>query len=644
MIILGKNYQVSDEYIVINPVGVIENNKLRIVDKEEKRKLFPNMGRVHSAPVHRKLTTGNFQTYEVVYSANYSQNIENSHYYEIKQVYQNINLVEIINVNTSFEQDKEILTKKIINGFNNVVETLPRIIIQTSDNYLLGPFNVAYSHEEHKVNILNNFELDKYVIYVYDNSNEQLTISSYYDKYSNITRNFSIEFPTEETLINKLDIATDEFIVKNILNTLRKQQKYGELTRKIVRELSEWINETSLDEEINLKRYEKTIKVFSKIMPNQRYDSLARELLSLSSVNDQINTFVEEKFNAEYEAFLEKQKDLLNKNDKLSTENKSLLEAIKSNKQNLQQTEHDLIKYKDFMKQKQENIEKEFLEQYFNRFIMDQTITQKDNVNGSLAEIIEYNNHGVKEISSIKELKRIFKSNLAKYNERDIGNSILSYCLMTLKFNQPMILVGNSSFRLANIIKDTFAARNSKVIFIESTEFSLQQLKSSQANDDNELNLIIIHNIHNSQAALNLLAYIQMEKEVNRNIVFTFDSKVDSKYLLEQLELYPMLIVEDRSFTVSPFKQLEKHNYTQFNLELLNEMEASFDFEDSLEDLLSYLEEEKDLDAVDFENSIKGKYKNLVYVNQLINKPQISLAYFPFLIESIKDDFNEWGK
>ena len=131
MIILGKNYQVSDEYIVINPVGVIENNKLRIVDKEEKRKLFPNMGRVHSAPVHRKLTTGNFQTYEVVYSANYSQNIENSHYYEIKQVYQNINLVEIINVNTSFEQDKEILTKKIINGFNNVVETLPKIIIQT---------------------------------------------------------------------------------------------------------------------------------------------------------------------------------------------------------------------------------------------------------------------------------------------------------------------------------------------------------------------------------------------------------------------------------------------------------------------------------------------------------------------------------
>src|SRR5690625_2377719 len=298
MIILGKNYQVSDEYIVINPVGVIENNKLRIVDKEEKRKLFPNMGRVHSAPVHRKLTTGNFQTYEVVYSANYSQNIENSHYYEIKQVYQNINLVEIINVNTSFEQDKEILTKKIINGINNVVETLPRIIIQTSDNYLLGTFNVAYSHEEHKVNILYNFELDKYVIYVYDNSNEQLTISSYYDKYSNITRNFSIEFPTEETLINKLDIATDEFIAKNILNTLRKQQKYGELTRKIVRELSEWINETSLDEEINLKRYEKTIKVFSKIMPNQRYDSLARELLSLSSVNDQINTFVEEKFNA----------------------------------------------------------------------------------------------------------------------------------------------------------------------------------------------------------------------------------------------------------------------------------------------------------------------------------------------------------
>src|SRR5699024_7247098 len=298
MIILGKNYRVNDEHIVITPVGVIEKNKLKIVNKEEKRKLFPNMGRIHSAPTHRKLTKKNFQTYEIVYSKNYSQNIENSHYYEIKQVYQNINLVEIINLNTSFEQDKDILTKRIINGFYYVVETLPRIIIQTSDNYLLGPFNVTYSHKEHQVKIINNFELDKYVIDVYDNSSEQLDISSYYDKYSDITRNFSIELPTEETLINRLDIASDEFIVKNVLNILKKQQNYGDLSRRIVRELSDWINETPLDEEINLKRFEKTIKFFSEIMPNERYDALAEELLSLPSVNDNIDICVEKKFSA----------------------------------------------------------------------------------------------------------------------------------------------------------------------------------------------------------------------------------------------------------------------------------------------------------------------------------------------------------
>src|SRR5699024_4626893 len=212
-------------------------------------------------------------------------------------------------------------------------------------------------------------------------------------------------------------------------------------------------------------------------------------------------------------------------------------------------TEQNLIKYMEFMKQKQKNIEKEFLEQYFNRFIMDKTTTQKDSV--SLAEFVEYNDHEVEEISSIEELKKIFKRNLARYNERDIGNSILSYCLMTLKFNQPMIFIGNSSFKLANIIKDTFAARNSRVIFVEVTEFSLQQLKDPRDNDDNELKLTIIHNIHNSQAAFNLLPYIQMEKEVNRCIVFTFDSKVDSEYLLKQLELYPMLVVEDRAFTAS---------------------------------------------------------------------------------------------
>src|SRR5699024_10601342 len=127
-------------------------------------------------------------------------------------------------------------------------------------------------------------------------------------------------------------------------------------------------------------------------------DALAEELLSLPSVNDNIDICVEKKFSAEYEAFQEKQRDLLNKNDKLKTENKTLLDEIESNKQNLQQTEQDLIKYMEFMKQKQKNIEKEFLEQYFNRFIMDKTTTQKDSV--SLAEFVEYNDHEVEEISS----------------------------------------------------------------------------------------------------------------------------------------------------------------------------------------------------------------------------------------------------
>ena len=235
----------------------------------------------------------------------------------------------------------------------------------------------------------------------------------------------------------------------------------------------------------------------------------------------------------------------------------------------------------------------------------------------------------------------MFKYNLSIYSERDIGNKILNYCLLTSMFKLPMFIVGSESLKLANIIKNTVAAKHSKTIIFDDSNFSIYTLMDLNKEKLNQFNLTIIPNIQNSRSALNLRPFLEEYTTFINQLIFTFDSFEDGQYILRDLLNYPILNINDRSFISSPFKKRPNIQKGQLKTKLLEKTKTHFSFDESLNELIDELDE---MFSIDFlEPKLKYKYRNIVYTNQFIGNAKVVLKYFPFLINHLKEEmkFNE---
>lgn len=639
MIILGKNYNVADNHVVVRPIAKIEDNKIIVIDKAKRADVFPNKGRIYTPKYHARLTPGNFMIYELELSHTYDRNNENSHYYTVNQLKVNTHLFEVFKIDESFENEPDLIVEKVRNGFRNLVEVLPNILLETSDKYLLGPFKSEYDAGNAKVEIVDNFEIDKYIIPVYDNSRNQLDIATYYDSFREIYRHFTLTYPEKENVINELDIATNDYIVRDTIRALRGREEFGDITRRVSQGINEWLKHSTFSEEFNMKRLKKTIKLIKEIAPeheNNNYQKYTSELLSLPSVNNIIDEQTEGKFKLEYENFLKENKEILSENKDLKVEHSTLNHKVEAEEKKLSRLQQDIEKYKKFMSIKKANIEEEILSHYFQKIIGSNLFSNsKEQSNYILTEELL---DPTETIESLDEIKKVLKHNLKQYGERDINNLILNYCLITLKFNQPLIIVGESSFKLAEIIQKSFAASNSQAIIPTTTEFNIDIFDIIKEKQQTPLNFTRIHNINISPMALNLTGIIKQyeSKETNNKLIFTFDSFDDSRFILEQLKSFLILDIDQRSFFSSPFDSKENLKLGQLDYKILKTfLTPKLDFEESLENLLDGILDNEQVIEEDIVYDLKNMFIRLTYANQIIGDGQKALNYFPFLKESL---------
>ena len=646
MIVLGKNYYVFGNHIVVKPIAKIEDNQIITIARESRNEVFPNRGRVYTPTFHQKITTGNFMIYELEESSTYEKNNESSHYYTVKQTKMNGPLFEVYHLDESFEQDADKIVGKIRFGFSSKVEMLNEIILRTSDNYLLGPFKTKYDAEGRKTEIINNFEVDKYILPVYDNFSDQLNIATYYDKFDEIQRSFTLAYPEEENIIAELDIATNDYIVREAIRALRGREEFSDITRRVSQGINEWLKSTTFSEEYNIKRLKKTVELLKEIAPEHdenNYQKYTRELLSLPSIQNVIEEQKEKKFVLEIEGFLKENKDVTNKNKELKAEHSKLISKITVNQKQLKKIQQNIEKYSQFMSAKKDSMEEEILEHYFQQLMISNLSS-----NQSKQLTFTFNEESVdspEKYESIDDMKKVFKHNLRQYGERDIQDVIFDYCLIALKFNQPLIIVGESSYKLARIIQKTFAASKSKTIIPDTTQFSLSVLNDIKNDQRNPFNFTVIHNIHVSPASLNLAGFINAYEsiETNNKMIFTFDSFAESKFILEQLKAYPILDINHRAFLPSPFECSKALKLGQLEYQILSDyVQPDLSFQESLEELLDGIIENDYMKKEDeIEPHLKNAFKRLTYINQFLGKSQKTLSYCPFLEGSLKESQDE---
>lgn len=646
MIVLGKNYYVPGNRIVVEPIAKVEDNQIIAIDRESRSEVFPNSGRVYTPTYHQKITTGNFMIYELESSSTYEKNNELSHYYMVKQTKMSIPLFEVHYLDESFEQDAVQIVEKVRFGFFSKVEMLKEIILRTSDNYLLGPFKTEYDAEGRKTEIVNNFEIDKYILPVYDNFSDQLNIATYYDKFDEIQRSFTLAYPKEENIIAELDIATDDYIVREAIRALRGREEFSDITRRVSQGINEWLKSTTFSEEYNIKRLKKTVELLKEIAPEHdenNYQKYTRELLSLPSIQNVIEEQKEKKFELEIEGFLKENKDVTNKNKELKAEHSKLISKITANQKQLKRIQQNTEKYSQFMSAKKDSMEEEILEHYFQQLMISNL---SSNQSKQLPFVFNKESFGSPEkCVSVEDMKKVFKHNLRQYGERDAQDVVFDYCLIALKFNQPLIIVGESSFKLAHIIQKTFAASKSQTIIPDTTHFSLNVLNDIKNDQGNPFNFTVIHNIHVSPASLNLAGFINAYEsiETNNKMIFTFDSFAESKFILEQLKAYSILDINHRAFLPSPFECSKALKLGQLEYEILPDyVQPDLSFQESLEELLDGIIENDYMENVEeIEIHLKNAFRKLTFINQFLGEAQKTISYFPFLEESLKEDQDE---
>lgn len=642
MIVLCKNFNAFD-YVVVTPVAELKENRLAVITEESKTELFPNNGKIFTPNIFQKVTVGNFMLYELEPSTKYYKDLESSNYYTVKQAKSNNPLLEIYDLEESYENETHEIIKIIRFGFSNKVEMLPEILLRTSDNYLLGPFRSEYDLDKQYVHLVNDFEIDKYFLPVYSNINGQMGITTYFDEFDGIERKFSLSYPNKKEVVGKLDIAPDEYIIREAIRFIRGHEEFGDITRRVSRGINDWLKKITFSESYNISRLEDAVELLREISPEideDSYKDYSTELLSLPSFKNEIRKKKEEQFQQEYEKFQNENKLLFSENENLKIESSEIKNTISTQRKKLEQLKNELETYSQFMISKKESMEEEVLEQYFQQLV---NLNMSNGKNKQVTTFItkKDSSEELKVHKDVEILKKDFKHNLKQFGERDVENIIFDYCLMAIKFNQPLFLVGESSFILANIIQKTFSAQYSETVIPDMENFNLNVLDEIINKQTSYLNFTNIHNVHVSSASLNLTGFIKAYELQNNNnkVIFTFDSFEESRFILEQMKSYLILDVSHKSFSPSPFVSIDPLKHGQIDSEILAEyIQPITGFEESMEELIEAIENSGEIENI--ENSLKNSLKKLVYVNQVQGKTEKSMRYFPFLLAGLREDLN----
>lgn len=540
------------------PYAIYENGLMQNIYGANIRDIFPNSGKVfpNNYPLPENDYFGLFELEEAV---QYTSEHFSSSKYSIKSVAKDLDLFEVINLDMSYEIQKYVISNILKEGISLKFHPSDYVFFKTSDNYLIGPLQFEKIGE-------NYFCKEDNYIHCYKN---ELTISSIYDSFNNSTRWFTINQPSEEQLVDYIDVATNERVISEALKQLKDNEEFGDMSRRVIKGLKKWyISDRYQDQELHLKeRIQRALNIIeSQTLDKEVTKEYLTLLLNLEISKESIQDQVNKRFNAEYNKFFEENKKMINEVRSLKEQDLKITEELERKNLKLQFINEELGEVKNAMDREISKLKGKFSEEYVKQLkqaalpstVQSYNLQNSDNGKGLFA--VRQSIEGLK-LDNNEAFKISFQHNLNEFNGINSEN-LATTILSAIMLNEPILLHGKRSQELAKLITHSISSLQTLVLIPELETTSLNDIQNQyiKFEDTTTIKSLVIHDPHTTSAVYSLPTFFKEQKWKQEGTtpdltIVTLSTLDEAEGFIDKMPGSPLIAANDYiKSAMSPYK------------------------------------------------------------------------------------------
>lgn len=546
MIIFGNLYQ-KNLLPRFNIIAIYRNGKLDELDIEEKNELFPNAGNVFVPPNTFIPSNVKYGLYKVYESPTYEPDKQTSLKYALGPEVRDIPLYEVIQIHEKI--DDEHLYQRFQDGFRFSYEPLANVLFLTEDNFLIGPLQLR-KRNNHDIWEVSDANFASY----YPNNLEFL---SYENKYVNEPKRFFVVFDFDQQMkVGEVDIATNERAIRDILKRIRENVEFGEISRRVMQQLSEWGNTNYFSKEYLQKRLKRVMHILkTHTLDDSLMEEVQKNVFHLPYIQNYINEQLNSYQNAYRKKFEDEHRDLLNQIKKLQTERELLTSELEAKQQDKDRLEKFIKQLKKKSEEKIAEIQANVLDVFVNQLMMRglaffETSSALSNIAISTQSesplFFMSLSLNAPTYSDLEDLWKKLNQQVRIPEYQLLGQTIVC----AIASGSPIAITGKSSLEFANLIAQITSANEAIIVLPEVHTFSLNRLVETftQYESEHAVKALILHNVHLTTAESSILPFLKLMRLSSESkyqfpnlIILSFDETETSADFMKKLQMIPIL-------------------------------------------------------------------------------------------------------
>ena len=543
MIIFGNLYHKNTPRF--NIVALYQNGQLQAIDKEMKKELFPNAGAVfvpHDIFVPSKIKYGLYEIYE---SPTYEPEKPTSHKYALGSEVKDVMLYEVIQIRESVHAEH--LYEKFQNGFRFPYEPLANVLIHTEDDFLIGPLQLKKRSND------DVWEVPDANFVPYRRNN--LEFLRYENAYVNEPeRFFVVSDITREPEIGYVDIASNERAIREILKLIRENADFGELTRKVIRQLGEWGNTGYISEPHLQQRLQRVIRILkSHTLDETLMEDVQKTVFNLPYVQSHIKKELESYQLRYRKQFEEEHRELSGQVKQLKADRDRITRELDVKRKEKDRLEQSIQQLQAKTEEKIAEIQSNVLEVFINQ------LTLKGLAFSEISSALSRSSGRISAEPSLYALTLNLRAPVYdKLEDFWAGLEqqirIPEYRLLAqtiacaVAIDSPIVITGKRSLELAQLLAQSVAANETITVLPEVHSFSLEGLveKFKSYQHEQAVKALILHNAHLTSAEFSLPAFLTLKRWSNESmvpdlVILSIDEPETATEFLNKFQLPPVL-------------------------------------------------------------------------------------------------------
>lgn len=515
----------NNNYASVKPIAFVKDNKF--VDITDARSLFPNNGKVFHYNQNNSEYVGKLGIYNYRESPNYNDEIPVSSKYVISNEITNLPFLEIIEIHSSFQDNQDEIKTVLKEGFGKTHDILTKVIFLTKDDYLIGPFSLKSNGSDRWTADLSNNDSVEVRI-------NKADIIDYFDIETNKKRLYTTIATINLPILTFLDCSSNETIVREALKILKEVKNSKEISRKVIKMLSDLVR----DESPRIKK-DKILKAITILDEYHFSDSemeiLEDSLLSNEQVKQAITKEIEKTLKLDRKSLLEQHKNVINETNYYSTIRKNLKNEIDILSSRKELVEKEINKLEQALENRINQMEDNIYEAFANLLP-----GYNKELNNNDQRIVKANQTSTQwytkeqevevEIIETNEIIEAIINNLEKIEvDKEVGRLMAITTIGCIIFRKPLVIYGENSYDIAQILGWSLAGNDHICVYPDIKNYSNEVLKSIFENNYhsfNKLKAVHISSIESSSAELylpSLINYwsVSLEKTLPELMIFS---------------------------------------------------------------------------------------------------------------------------